>query len=159
MSLRALPLLLFLALAVTGCSGSTPSDRVARQQSAPVIASDSRLSPYIGDWAGDDGLELSIKRNADGSATVSLPPNSVWDLVVNNVRFDGTSLRYDLYFYYKGKENFTTITNTVGDHPYSGVLNEMVLTKGDISNTLKQRVVTKVTPHSIYAVLRRQGDK
>jgi len=149
--------LLIFALAVAGCGKPAPSNRVARQPSAPVAPNDPKLAAYVGDWAGKDGVELSITRNADGSVTISLPPNVAWDSVVNNVRFDGPNLRYDLYMYYKGKEDFTTISNTVGDHPYSGVRNEVTLSNGDAPNTLKQRVVTKDVPQGVEAILRRNG--
>lgn len=149
--------LLILAFALIGCDKPAAVNRVTRQPSAPVVPSDPSLGLYVGDWAGDDGLELSITRNADGSAAISLPPNPAWDSVVNNVRFDGTNLKYDLYMYYKGKEDFTTITNTVGDHPYSGVRNEVTLSRGEAPNTLKQRLVTKDTPQGVEGTLRRHG--
>jgi hypothetical protein len=149
--------LLILALALAGCSKSAPANRVARQPSAPVVRGDPNLGIYIGDWAGADGLELSIIRNTDGSATISLPPNAAWDSVVNNARFEGSSLKYDLYMYYKGKEDFPTITNTVGDHPYSGVRNEVTLSKTNAPDTLKQRWVTKDVPQGVEGILRRHG--
>lgn len=150
--------LLIFAFALAGCDKPGPTNRVARQPSAPVVPNDPNVGSYVGDWAGDEGLELSIKQNADGSAAISLPPNPAWDSVVNNVRFDGASLKYDLYMYYKGKEDFKTITNTVGDHPYSGVRNEVTLSKDEAPNTLKQRLVTKDAPQGVEGVLRRQGD-
>jgi hypothetical protein len=149
--------LLIFALALAGCGRPAPVNRTARQPSAPVVPTDPNIDRYVGHWAGDDGVELSITRNADGSATISLPPNAAWDAVVNNVRFDGSTLRYDLYMYYRGKEDFATFTNTVGDHPYSGVRNEVTLTKGDVANTLIQRLVTKDVPQGIESVLRRHG--
>lgn len=146
---------LLIAVAIVGCGKTTSTNRVARQNSAPVIASDARIAAFVGDWAGDDGVELSIARSADGSATISVPSNAEWEAVVNNVRFEGTSLRYDLYLYYAGSEDFRTITNVVGDHPYSGVRNEVTLTPGDGPNELEEAFVTEDVPNPIRGTLRR----
>jgi len=151
-------IILLFTLAIVGCGKPSTTNRVPRQPAAPTVPNDPCLGGFVGDWAGDEGVELHIARNADGSATISLPPNGAWDSVVNNVRLEGTSLRYELYMYYKGNEDFGTITNPIGDHPYSGVRNEVTLSQGDAPNTLRQKLVTKDVPDGVESVLRRHGD-
>ncbi|MCY2954863.1 MAG: hypothetical protein NTU53_23270 [Planctomycetota bacterium] len=147
-----------LAFAIIGCNRAAPTNRVPRQASAPGVPGDPRLAKFIGDWTEDDRkVVLSITRNADGSGCISSPANAVWDEVINNVRLEGDTLRYDSYNYYKGKEDFRTITNTVGDHPYSGVCNEVTLSPNEDPNTLKQKLVTKVTPKGVEGTLRRRS--
>ena len=96
---------------------STPANRVARQTAASVVASDPTLAAFVGDWADDEGFELSIVPNPDGSATIISPSNTAWDAVVNHARCEGGTLRYDLYMYYKGPEDFRAPANLTGDHP------------------------------------------
>ena len=133
-------ILIVLALAVIGCSRS---NRVPRETAAPFVAADPRLAAFIGEWRYENSsvVAFSIASNADGSATVSHPyagghASHVWDSVVNNVRLEQNTLRYDVYYYYKGDEEFHIGEDSVGDHPFSGKRNEVTLEVGEKPDTL-----------------------
>lgn len=131
LSLTKIPsrLLIILAMCVVGCDRGPSSNRVTRQSTSPTIANDARLVAFIGDWAEGGNPSISIVRNADGSATVFHPygKDSLFDSVVNNVRFDGEKLCYDVYYYYNGEHVFPS---GVGDHPFSGKRCQVTLETG-----------------------------
>lgn len=137
------PRIVVVLALVAGCNDA-PSNRVPRQAAAPVIAADPRLSRFIGDWGAENGApaEFSITQNADGSATIRQPygDGSGFDSVVNNARFDGDALRYDVYFYYTGDTDYHEDEDSIGDHPFSGQRNEVTLTVDKVTDTLTMRM-------------------
>jgi len=77
-----------------------------------------------------------------------------WDSVINNVRWEGEALRFDEYMYYDGSEDFTTVSNPTGEHPYSGVKNDSTffILQSD-RNRLVYRVKTVYTPQPVEVEL------
>ena len=75
--------------------------------------------------------------------------------MINNVRWQDGELPYDEYHYYTGPEDFTTIANRTGDHPYSGVKNDTRLKLTDEPNRLTQSVTTVYTTQPIECDLIR----
>lgn len=155
---RSFPLFLVLALFCVGChqSASRTPGRVPRQASAPFLPEHSSLENFIGEWAEGEDILFTIHRDEKGRAVIEVAQSPSWDSVVNNVRFEGASLCFDQYMYYTGSEDFTTLTNPVGDHPYSGVRNASVLTpNGDDPDVLKYSLKTKDLDSPVESELER----
>jgi hypothetical protein len=128
--------LVFLLFVLNGCTPGTPA--VGRETAAPVIGPHPGLARFVGEWADEKGdTSYIIASNPDGSVTISLPRSQDWDAVINNVRFDGTTLNFDVYMYYTGKLTFHTLSNPGGQHPFSGARTTYTLRPAAASATLE----------------------
>ena len=70
---RLLEPLFVLAICIVGCDRGALPNRVPRTSASPVIANDTRLIAFIGDWSEGGNSAIFIVRNADSSSTVSHP--------------------------------------------------------------------------------------
>ncbi len=122
-----------------------------------TIEDGSALQPWIGRWADDDGNVLvSITLEPDGTATIKVPSADPWETIVKNVRFDGGRLRFDEYHYTEPRDEYKSVTNSSGEHPFSGVRCEVLLEIDPASaDRMEYRVNTPVLGEAKKAMLRR----
>jgi len=139
-------------------SSLIPMGGVSRKNAAPEVPPHPLLARYLGEWQVKGETVLAIATSSGGTVTIQSKQSPPWESVINNVRWEGDELRYDEYNYYTGPEDFTTVSNPTGEHPYSGVKNEMRLMLTDRPNRLKQSVTTIHTPQPIEDVLTRAPD-
>ncbi len=115
----------FLVCTVLGCGSNTY--RVARVPSNPIVPEHPLREQLIGSWLSEGEVALTVTYTSDGKVVIESPEDTVWENVVNNVRFEGNELHYDHFYYYIGSENFSMPGNVSGDHPFSGVCNRSVI--------------------------------
>lgn len=128
---------------ILGNTLKAPTPRVARQPSAPEVPPHDKRDRFFGDWGSEGEVEFSILQAEDQSVVIRESDNSDWVSVVNNVRWEGDELHFDLYMYYTGDINFGTEFFSINDHPYSGVRNSIVLRLGDDPQRLRVTISTK----------------
>ncbi len=143
------------ALARDDKTSSSPMGGVSRKVAAREVPPHPLRARYLGEWQIEGDTVLVIATRPDGTVTIQSTQDPPWDSVVNNVRWDGDKLRYDQYHYYTGPEDFTTITNRTGRHPFSGVKIDTRLMLTDDSSRLRQSVTTVHTPQPIEEDLTR----
>jgi len=86
-----------------------------------------RLLPFIGHWASEEGeVCYIISKDAEGNVTISGPPNEVWRTVLRNVRLEGERIMFDQFNYIDPNENYKSIIDNSGEHPFSGVRCETI---------------------------------
>lgn len=86
------------------------------------------LERFEGTWADEDGnVNYTISANAGRTAAITTPENSTWTTVIRNARVDGNRLMFDQYSYTPASEALKSIVTPSGDHPYSGMRNEITL--------------------------------
>ena len=82
----------------------------------------ANLLRFVGKWAGEEGeLCYSIIKKTDNSIEIKSPPNEIWREVIKNIRLDGRKLIFDQFLYTDPSEDYKTIVNKSGEHPFSGV--------------------------------------
>ena len=109
----------------------------SRQVSNPYVPEHPKRSRLLGEWLSEGESVFVVEASEAGRVTIRSPEEPPWESVINNVRWDGDTLRYDQYAYYTGPEKFTSITNPSGDHPFSGVRNNISLNFTDDPDRLK----------------------
>lgn len=109
----------------------------SRQVSNPYVPEHPKRSRLLGEWQSEGEIAFVVELGEAGRVTIGSLQDPPWECVINNVRWNGDTLRYDQYWYYTGPEKFTTITNPSGGHPYSGVRNDISLNFTDDPDRLK----------------------
>jgi len=150
-------------LLVVGCFRSAPprAGRVTRLASAPGVPLHPSREQFLGRWQAEGEIAIAITTRADGSVAIEtvLGSDAPWVSVINNVRWEADTLRCDVYFYYTGSEDLRTISNPLGDHPYSGVRNNVGLSLGERTDTLRETFSTADLPEPIVQELIRLKEK
>lgn len=119
-------------------SSENSSVSSSRQVSNPYVPEHPKRSRLLGEWQSEGAIAFVVKAGEAGRVTIGSPQDPPWESVINNVRWDGDTLRYDQYMYYTGPEKFTSITNPSGGHPFSGVRNNISLNFTDDPDRLKE---------------------
>ena len=83
------------------------------------------LSPFVGKWGPEENDEVSYTITEEGK--LLLPEFEGVETVTKNIRFNGSEMSYDVYYYFNRDGEFKTMTNPSGRHPFSGVRCHMTL--------------------------------
>ena len=110
--------------------------RVDRVKAAPNIPANPNLKNFLGSWHREGELVFTI-RPVDAGGIVEFDTDGTWDILVNNVRFEQDDLRFDVFSYYAGNEDFSAPGNATGDHPFSGVKVEYQLIASTDSDIIR----------------------
>lgn len=87
-------------LCPVGCNGAPPPRQIANS----TVPAHSLRDRFVGEWRADtDTSPLILQSRPDGSVVIELP-NVSWDYVINNVRWEGDQLCFDVYGYVKNRE-------------------------------------------------------
>ncbi len=142
-------------------------ERIIRAHDAPaaniVDMSQGRLEdilPFAGSWVTENKEPCYIITECAETLKIETPSNNVWRTVLKNIRADGKRILFDMFHYIDPNENFKSIVDRSGEHPFSGVRCEAVfeLNPND-SNELFYHI-SSVSKYGTYkdpnvAVLRR----
>jgi hypothetical protein len=80
------------------------------------------LSAFIGSWGNEDGeICYVITKGDDGKLTVEVPLNDIWMTVIKNLRIEGKTIAFDEFMYTDPSENYKSMIDKSGEHPFSGV--------------------------------------
>lgn len=118
--------LAFALLCLIGCNRAPPP----RQTADPSVPAHTFRERFVGRWQAPDTSVVVIE-DRDGSVVIEPPVSLDWDNVINNVRWEGNRLCFDIYQYGKAKENIKG---------YDGARNEVVLTTTDDPDRLTRSV-------------------
>jgi len=77
---------------------------------------------YVGSWGDKENIFLTI-RLEDGAPKIDTPNVEIWRTEIQNVRLEGSALIFEQIHYLED----TTYTEKWGEHPYSGVINNVEL--------------------------------
>ena len=80
------------------------------------------LSAFIGSWANENGeICYLITKSDDENLTIEVPPNDMWTTVIKNLRLEGKTIEFDEFMYTDPNEDYKSIIDRSGEHPFSGV--------------------------------------
>ena len=111
-----------------------------------------RLLPFIGHWASEEGeVCYIISKDAEGNVTISGPPNEVWRTVLRNVRLEGERIMFDQFNYIDPNENYKSIIDNSGEHPFSGVRCETIFGLNPKDSNELFESMSAVGKYGVYA--------
>lgn len=115
------------------------------------------LSTFIGSWANENGeICYAITKDDDGNLTVEVPPNDIWMTVIKNLRLEGKTIAFDEFMYTGPNEDYKSIIDKSGEHPFSGVRCKTIFeVNPNDPNELIESGTTIHTPVLIKEILRK----
>ena len=76
------------------------------------------ILPFVGQWGTKkDGVIYTISDSFQ-LETIASPP---WETIIKHIHFDGQKLSFYSYSFTDKSDDYKTITNSSGEHPFSGV--------------------------------------
>lgn len=86
------------------------------------------LLSFVGRWANEDGeVCYIITQDTEGNLRLETAPNDAWRTVLKNMRLEGKRIMLDQFSYTDPNEDYKSIIDRSGEHPFSGVRFETVL--------------------------------
>ena len=114
---------------------------------------------YVGQWAVEGEVGYIITHIPNLGLKIETPtndPNDTIKIVSRNLRWQDNKIKFDSFCYFLSSEDYKTITNQYGDHPFSGVRLETIMEIfGQNPDELLVNVRTFQTPESIKAVYKK----
>lgn len=86
------------------------------------------LLSFVGQWVNEDGeVCYIITQDTEGNLKIETAPNDAWRTVLKNMRLEGKRIMLDQFSYTDPNEDYKSIIDRSGEHPFSGVRFETVL--------------------------------
>lgn len=86
------------------------------------------LLSFVGRWANEDGeVCYIIIQDTEGNLKIETAPNDAWRTVLKNMRLEGKRIMLDQFSYTDPNEDYKSIIDRSGEHPFSGVRCETIL--------------------------------
>ena len=115
------------------------------------------LSKFMGTWINDEGKHVYvISSEPDGSVNIVAPATDTWRIEIKNAVVGNGQITFDEYHYMVASNDFKSPIDKSGEHPFSGVRCETILTVNshDLSR-MDYNMKTIHTPQPIVGILRR----
>lgn len=112
---------------------------------------------FVGSWAAEDGdVCYIISSEPSRGVKIKMPPDDAWETRIKNVCLHDGCLMFDEYHYTSPRDDFKTIVNRSGEHPFGGVRCQVVLELDpDDPKRMTCTMKTIHTPEPITTTLRR----
>jgi hypothetical protein len=128
--------LAFTLLCFIGCDRGPPP----RQIADPSVPAHTLRERFVGQWQHPARTMIVLTAHPEGAVQIEYPSPD-WDNVINNVRWEGDRLCFDLYQYGKPKERIKG---------YDGTRSKVELSMTDEPDLLKEFVPTKVPGDGMF---------
>ena len=124
--LTYLPTLLLAVLVATPLGCQRVDSNTVYEATLP---DDVTAEAFLGDWYDEDGtIAYRVIGRPDGTAVIQVTQYEMWRVELKDIRFEDGSLLFAQYQYTPTSDDYKNITNPAGEHPFSGVRCDIVLT-------------------------------
>lgn len=109
------------------------------------------LLSFVGQWANEDGeVCYIITQDIEGNLKIETAPNDAWRTVLKNMRLEGKRIMFDEFSYTDPNEDYKSIIDRSGEHPFSGVRYKTVL---EVNPKNSNELLTNGSAVSKYGIL------
>jgi hypothetical protein len=110
------------------------------------------LLAFVGHWAYDEGeICYIISKDKEGNIRIETPTNEAWRIVLRSVRFENKRIMFDEFYYTDPNEDYKSIIDPSGEHPFSGVRSETVFEINPKDSNELLETTSMVSKYGIFA--------